>query len=178
MSESAVLPADEQPQDDSAAQCQPDRGRQAEPVRCSRFGLDEPPCSGAEDPEHDQPKSERRQSGPHQIELRSGLGRRVGDPAGEGENREHEQDLADEHPSPREIGRAQAADQRPCRDGDRARRGDQPVRPRPSRAREVGRDERDYRGQDQRRTHTLQERQPNINTPRLGEIAVMNDPEP
>ncbi len=66
--------------------------------------------------------------------------------------------LAGEDPAPREVGRAEAADQRADRDGDRPGRRDQAVRRGPALGREVAGDERDDRGQDQRGADSLEER--------------------
>ena len=71
---------------------------------------------------------------------------------------DHEHDLAGEDPAPREVGRAEAADQRADRHRHRARCRHEPVGRGPLLGREVPRDERDDRGQDQRRPDPLQER--------------------
>ena len=66
--------------------------------------------------------------------------------------------LACEHPAPGEVRGREAADQRPDRNGDRARRGDHPVGGGPALLGEVRGDERDDRRQDQRRADALEER--------------------
>ena len=76
----------------------------------------------------------------------------------DGEDRDHDQDLADEHPAPRRVGREQPADQRTGGDGDRPGRGDQPVGTRAPGRLEVRRHQRDDRRQDQRGADALEER--------------------
>ena len=76
------------------------------------------------------------------------------------EDPEHDHHLAREHVAPREVGREQTADDRTDRDRDRGGGGDQPIRARSLRASEVGRHERDDRGQDQRRPEALEARPP------------------
>ena len=125
------------------------------------------------------PRPERRQGGADQIEPGPALGRRVGHPAGEGEDHGHDQDLAHEHVPPGGIGREQAADERAGRDRDRARRGHQTVRPRP-----IG-GGRSWRRRAQRwpegsapRRRPRAPTSPAAGPAGSGEIAVMNDPQP
>ena len=68
------------------AEHQPDRRGQAEPLRGARLGLHEPPGARAQDPEHDQSESKRRQRRPDQVEPYPRLGRRVLHAAGERED--------------------------------------------------------------------------------------------
>ena len=75
----------------------------------------------------------------------------------EDEDDRDDHDLAGEHPAPGEVGRAEAADQRPDRDGDRAGRSDEAVGGRAALPGSSG-DECDDRRQDQRRTDALEER--------------------
>ena len=154
----ARLPAEEEPDDEEPAEHEPDRRRQARPRGAVGLGLDPAPLARAEHAEDEQSEPERREHRADDVELRPLLDRRVRDPPREDEDRDHEHDLAGEDPPPREVGRAEAADERPDRDGDRAGRRDEPVRRRPPLGREVPGDERDDRGQDQRRADSLQER--------------------
>ena len=91
---------------------------------------------------------------------------------------EHDEDLADEHPSPRQIRGEQAADERTGGHGDRTGRGNQPVRAGAFRAREVRRDQGHDRGHDQRGADALEERPPEDQHRRFGASAVVNDPHP
>ena len=134
------------------------RRREPRPGRPVGLRLDPAPLARAEDAEDEQPEPERRQHGADHVEARALLGRRVGDPAGEEQDDEDDHDLAGEDPAPGEVRRAEAADQRADRDRDRARGRDQPVRGGPALGREVAGDERDDRGQDQRRADPLEER--------------------
>ena len=142
----------------AAAEDQPDRRRQAEPFGRAGLGLDEAPGPRRRMPVDDQPEAERRQRGAHQVELHARVARPLGHAAGEEEDPDHDHDLAREHVAPREVGRAEAADDRADRDRDRGGRGDQPVGARPLGGPEVRRHERDDRGQDQSGPETLQAR--------------------
>ena len=154
----AVLPAEEDPDHEQAREDEPHGGREVGPGRPIRLRLDPAPLARPQHTEHDQPQPQGRQNRSDHVELRALLDRRVRDPPGEQKDREHDDDLAGEDPAPREIRRAETADQGPDRDGDGACRGHQPVGGGPPFRREVPGDERDDRGHDQRRADPLQER--------------------
>ena len=120
--------------------------------------LDPAPLARAQHAEDEQREPRRGEHRADEVELRLRLRRRVGDPAGEDQDRDHDQHLAGEDPAPGEIGREDAADQRPDRNRDRPRGCNHPVRGRAAGDREVPGDERDDRGQDQRRADALEER--------------------
>ena len=71
---------------------------------------------------------------------------------------EHQDHLAHEDPAPTGVRREQPADQRADRHGDGARRGDEPVGPRPLGAAEVRRHQRHHGRHDQRGTEPFQHR--------------------
>src|SRR5262249_62343925 len=84
------LPAEEDPDHEEPAYRQPDRRRQTGPGRPVGLGLDPAPLARAEDAEDEQAKTEGREDGADKVEMRTGLGRRVGDPAGEDQNQGHQ----------------------------------------------------------------------------------------
>ena len=139
----------------AAGEHQPDHRREPDPFGGPRFGFDEAPHARAQDPEDDQPEAERRQRCTHEVQVPPLLTRPLGYAAGEDENRQHDHDLAREHPAPREVGGEQAADDRADPDRDRGRSGDQPVGARPFVDSEVHRHQRDDRRQDQHRPDAL-----------------------
>ena len=123
------------------------------------FGWIQPHSPERSTPKTSSAEPERRQHRADHVEVRARAP--TGASAirrGRSEDDEHEHDLAGEHPAPGEVGRAEAADQRPDRDRDRAGRGDQAVGGRAALGREVAGDERDDRRQDQRGADALEER--------------------
>ena len=130
----AVLPAEEDPDHEQAREDEPHGGREVGPRRPIRLRLDPAPLARPQHAEHDKPQPQGRQHGSDHVELRALLDRRVRDPPGEEKDHEHDDDLAGEDPAPREVRRAEAADQRADGDGDRARPR-RPARRRPAAAR-------------------------------------------
>ncbi len=104
--EPPVLPLQEQPEHQPAAEDQPDRRATARATRgADALGRTKPHSPAAQDPEHDQPEAERRQRGADEVEPGARLGRgasamrRVSD-----EDRGDDEHLAREHPAPRQVG--------------------------------------------------------------------------
>ena len=175
----AVLPPEEERQHGGAAEHQPDHRREPDPFGRVGLGLDEAPGPGAQDAEHDQPEAEGREPGPDQVQLHLPLRLAGLDAAGEDEDRDHDQDLAGEDVAPGEVGGEEAADDRADRDRDRRGGGDQAVGAGPFGAAEVGGDEGDDRGQDQRRPEALQAATSRSAAPAgSGASAVVSEPQP
>ena len=108
----ARLPAEEDPDHEEPAEDQPDRGRETGPRRPAGLGLDPAPLGRAKHAEDEQAEAERREHRTDVVQLGALLDRRIGDPARQKQDREHDHDLSCEHPAPREVRRAEAADQR------------------------------------------------------------------
>ena len=153
------LPLEEHPDHEQPAEDQPQRRREAEQLRRVRLRRHPAPHARAQHAEDGEPRPAADSTTPTRSILRrarprgSSAIRRVSTRIAE-----HDQHLAGEHPAPAQVGREQPADERADGDGDRARRHHQPVRARPALGAEVGRHERDDRGQDQRRADPLEER--------------------
>ncbi len=155
----ARLPAEEEPDHEQPGEDQPDGRREPCPGRCRPASAGSSPTRPTQHAEDEQREPDCRQDGADDVELAdasSAARRRSGGRATR---------IAStittspgEHPAPREVRRREAADQRA--DGDRDRTGgrDQPVGRGPALDREVAGDERDDRGQDQRRADALEER--------------------
>ena len=122
------------------------------------LGLTKPHVPERRTPNTISPRPSADSAVPTRSSRTPALAAALGHAAGEHEDHEHDQDLAREDVAPREVGREQAADDRPDRDRDRGRGGDEPVGAGPFVALEVRGDERDDRGQDQRRADALQAR--------------------
>ena len=121
-------------------------------------------------------RARRRQHGADEVEPHALLGGRVGHAPRHHEDAEHDEDLTREHPAPRRVGREQAADQRSGGDGDRARRRDSPyARGRSARAK-FDATSATIAGRISAAPRPSSNDQPKISTPRLGAIAVVNDP--
>ena len=107
----------------------------------------------------------------------SGVG--VGHAAGEREDRGDDEHLAHEHPAPRQVGREEAADEGAGGDRDGAGRRHQPVGPRPlGCGRSWMATSATMAGRISAAPMPSRNDHPRINTPRFGEIAVTNDPQP
>ena len=124
----------------------------------SGFGLTKPQVPERRIPKTMRPSPAAERPVPTRSSRTFARGALGGDPAGEEEDRDDDQDLAGEDVAPREVGGEEAADDRPDRDRDRGGRGDQTVGARPFAGGEVGGDEGDDRGQDQGGAEALQAR--------------------
>ena len=153
-----ALPQREQDEDGATAEQQPDDGGHPQPLRRVRLGLDEAPCARADDAVDDHAQAGGGEQRADRVEADTGNGRRVGHPSGEAENAEHQDHLAHEDPAPAGIRREQPADQRPHGHRDGARRGHEPVGPRPLGAAEVRGHQRHHSGHDERGAQPFQHR--------------------
>ena len=100
----------------------------APPRRARRPSAGSSPTRPSGDAEDEHARARRGEHGADDVELRALLGpaRRRSAARSAGSPSDHH-DLTGEDPPPREVGRAEPADQRPDRDRDRARGRDEPV---------------------------------------------------
>ena len=155
-----VLPGQEQAQHHSPGQDQPDNRRQSEPLRSLRLRLHESPRARPQNAVDNETETDRGQARPDEIEPNASLGRSVRHPPRQGEDHEHDDDLADENQTPREVRGEETTDQGTRSHRDGAGRRHQPVSARPFGAREVRRHQRDDRRHDQRRADSFEDRPP------------------
>ena len=121
-----LLPRDEQAEHDEPGRDEPAPSRNS-PTQDGPPGSKHPsPLPGAEHAEHAEPETEGRQGGADEVEAEPLLRLGIGDPAGQRQDADDQDDLPGEHVAPGPVRGGYPADQRPRGDGDRAGRGTRP----------------------------------------------------
>src|SRR5205823_13595337 len=106
----SVLPGEEEPDDEDPADHHPDGGRETAP-RGPALLRDEPsPRAGLQDAEDEERETRRGQDHPDAIEMGAFLHRCVLELPRHQEDDCDDEDLGREDPTPREVGRTEAAD--------------------------------------------------------------------